>query len=283
MNMDKSVLLTGAAGFIGGVTATALEQAGWAVTRGVRSPRMLEHGSCHLDLDKPAALLAMANDVRFDAIVHLGAHIGWSGATEAEMFAPNVLATGCLAFLARQWNAQLLFASAAIVSGARTPQIGIGSPVVPDTAYARSKWLGEQLITASHAHHCILRIAGVFGSGGPSHLGINRAIDDAMNGMLPTQIGTGDALRNYIYVKDAARAIIYALQNQLEGTHLLAGSEVTPISRMLQEICDVFLPGRQPTKRNGQAAMNQVIEPSPCLPRTMGFHEALADIKDSRP
>lgn len=282
MDKAKSVLVTGATGFIGRATVAGLEQAGWAVTRGVRlSDRPLDNGSIHLDLARPAAILCLANDVHFDAIVHLGAHVGWSGATEAEMFVPNVLASGCLAFLASQWNAQLIFASAAIVCGVKTEMIDAGTPVAPDTAYAQSKWLGEQLIVASHVHHCILRVAGVFGSGGPAHLGLNRAIDGAMKGTPPTQYGSGSALRNYVYVKDVARAIVFALQDRVEGTHLLAGSEVMPVSQMLQEICNTFLPDQQPVINDGQEAMNQVIQPSPHLPKTRGFREALADIKET--
>ena len=282
MDKAKSVLVTGATGFIGRATVAGLEQAGWAVTRVVRSTdRSLENGEIYLDLAKPAAILALESCARFDAIVHLGANIGWSGATEAEMFVPNILSSGCLSFLASQWNAQLIYASAAIVCGVKTEMIDASTPVTPDTAYAQSKWLGEQLIVASHVHHCILRVAGVFGSGGPAHLGLNRAIDGAMKGIPPTQSGSGSALRNYVYVKDVAQAIVFALQERLEGTHLLAGSEVMSVGQMLQEICDTFLPGQQPARIDGQEAMNQVIEPSRHLPKTQGFREALADIKDT--
>ncbi|MEW6165096.1 MAG: NAD(P)-dependent oxidoreductase [Pseudomonadota bacterium] len=282
MDQAKSVLVTGATGFIGRATVVTLEQAGWRVSKGVRTSPAAS-GDIFLDLAQPAAILTLANEARFDAIVHLGAQVGLSDATEAEMFVPNVLASGCLAFLASQWQAHLIFASTAIVCGARTEMIDAGSPVVSDTAYAHTKWLGEQLLAASQAHHCILRVAGVFGPGGPAHLGLNRAIDGAMKGLPPTQVGAGHASRNYIYVKDVARAIAFALQGGLAGTHLLAGSEVMPVNEMLQEVCNTFLPGQRPLHKDGQEAKSQVIQPSPHLPKTRGFREALADIKDTRP
>jgi len=224
----------------------------------------------------------LENGARFDAIVHLGAHVGLSGATEAEMFAPNILATGCLAFLASQWNAHLVYASTAIVCGVKSEMIDASTPVSADTAYAQSKRLGEQLIEASHAPHCILRIGGVFGSNGPAHLGLNRAIDGALKGNPPIQSGSGAALRNYIYVKDVAEAIVFALQLRLEGTHFLAGSEITSISQMLQTVCDILLPGQQPAMAEWSEAMSQVIEPSMHLPKSRGFREALTDIKGTR-
>lgn len=250
------------------------------MTRGVRaSARSLEEGKIYLDLNNPAEILATENGARFDAIVHLGACIGWSGAMEAEMFAPNVLATGCLAFLASQWNAHLVYASTAIVCGVKSEKIDVTTPVNADTAYAKSKRLGEQLIEASHVPHCILRIGGVFGANGPAHLGLNRAIDGAMKGNPPTQSGSGFALRNYIYVKDVAEAIVFALHQHLEGTHLIAGYEVMPLNEMLQAICDTFLPGQKPVVADGPEVINQLIEPSKYFPKARGFCEALTDIK----
>jgi len=277
---SKSVLVTGATGFIGQATVASLRQSGWAVFRGSRSVvRLKTNDEIYLDLNDPVAILSLERSHRFDAIVHLGANIGWSGASEAEMFTPNVLATGCLTFLASRWNAHVIYASAAIVCGVKTEKIDVKTPTFADTAYAHSKLLGEQLLEASQAPHCILRIGGVFGVGGPRHLGLNRAIDEALNGQVPTQSGSGAALRNYIYVKDVAVAIVFALQQRIEGIHLLAGAEVTSVSQMLQEISLAFLNGRQPTITGGQETTNQVIESSHYLPKSRSFREALSDIK----
>ena len=277
----KVVLVTGATGFIGRATVSALVDAGLQITQGSRSAsEPLTEGVVHLDLSDPATLLALAKGPSFDAIVHLGTHVVWSGETESEMFVPNVLSTGCLAYLATLWGAHLIFASTAIVHGVRNEIIEPDSPASPDTAYAKSKWLGEQLLAASNAKHCVLRIAGVFGCDGPAHLGLNRAIDGAIKGEPPLQIGSGAALRNYVYVKDVAQAIVFAIQEQLEGTHLLAGHEVMPVSAMLQEICDIFSPGLHPVIKDGSQAMSQVIKTSASLPKTRGFREALIDIRE---
>jgi UDP-glucose 4-epimerase len=280
MVATKTVLVTGASGFIGRATVPALAAAGWQITRGSRlAGESLEKGVVFLDLSAPATLLALAKQVHFDVIVHLGAHVGLSGTAESEMFAPNVLSTGCLAYLATLWDAQLVFASTAIVHGVRRETIESDSPLCPDTAYANSKWLGEQLLAASSAHHCVLRIAGVFGCSGPAHLGLNCAIDSAIKGEPPVQIGSGGAVRNYVYVKDVAQAIVYAIQERLEGTHLLAGHELMPISAMLRAVCDLFLPDQQPVLKDGPEARSQAIKPSTYLPKTRGFRQALIDIQ----
>lgn len=280
MDAARAVLITGATGFIGRAAVAALADAGWQITQGARSAsETMAPGTVHLDLADPATILAFAKGQRCDAIVHLGARVGLSGEAESDMFAPNILATGCLAYLANLWGAHLIYASTAIVHGVRNEAINSESPVCADTAYAKSKWLGEQLLAASNAKHCVLRIAGVFGCDGPAHLGLNRAIEGAIKGEPPLQIGSGAALRNYVYVKDVAQAIVYALQESLTGTHLLAGHEVIPVGEMLRQVCDTLAPGLHPTIKDGAPAADQIVTPSVFLPKTRGFREALIDIR----
>ena len=281
MSVIRTVLITGATGFVGRATDAALADAGWKITQGARSMGVsVTPGVVHIDLADPITILALAQGPRYDAIVHLGAQIGWSGASESEMYAPNVLATGCLAYLAGLWDAHLIYASTAIVYGARNEAISSESPVCPDTAYAKSKWLGEQLLEASNARHCILRIAGVFGNNGPAHLGLNHAIEGAIKGEPPLQVGSGSALRNYVYVKDVAQAIVYALRVRAMGTHLLAGHEIISVGEMLKQVCDILAPGMHPVVKSGVQAMNQVVVPSAFLPKTRSFRASLIDIRE---
>lgn len=280
MRKTKSVLVTGGTGFIGRATMIALKNSGWKISRAIRaSSKDLKKGDISLDLTKPMDIFDLVNNFRFDAIVHLGAQVGWSGETSAEMFLPNIVSTGSLAFLAKQWDAHLVYASAAIVCGAKSSIVNSSSPINLDTDYARTKFLGEELIIASGCNHCILRIGGVFGADGPLHLGLNLAIINAIKGVLPIQIGHGSALRNYIYVQDVARSIVYSLQQGLQGTHLLAGSEVTSMNQMLKDLCSVFIDGRLPFCKDGPEATSKIIVPSKSLPKTLKFYDALVDIK----
>ena len=280
MSQIKTVLVTGSTGFIGRATFLALESEGWQVTQGSRL--LLEDmpkDYVHLDLADPLTVLALTKGHRFDAIVHIGAHVDCSGDAESAMFTPNILTTGCLAYLAKIWDAHIVYASTAIVHGVGAERIDCEAPICLDNPYAKSKWLGEQLIEASNAMHCILRIAGVFGNAGPSYLGLNRAISMVIKDEPPIQVGLGSAMRSYVYVKDVALAVCYALKHGLEGVHLLAGHEELSVSEMLEKVCQVLSPSLNPLCIDGIEAKNQVVKPSASLPKTRDFCEALIDIR----
>jgi len=275
-----SVLVTGASGFVGRVTVEVFIKAGWKVTRGQRNiPQAGLDGYLRLDLDDPIAVLKLADTNYFDAIVHLAAQVDLSGNSNHKMYVPNVLTTACLSELAKQWGSHVTFASSVSVYGVRNKHITGASSENPDTEYARTKWLGEQLFDAAETNNCALRIAGIFGRNGPDHLGLNQAIHGALEGNRPTVEGTGSALRNYVYVKDVADTIVYATEYQIIGKHLLAGNETLSVAQMLDSICSVFLPGQMPNKREGVEGINQVIRSSTDLPSTRTFMEALQDIK----
>ncbi len=282
MSPSKSVLVTGSTGFVGQATASALESASWHVVRSSRlNPSDNQSNVIHLDLADPSTVIALAKGPRYDAIVHIAAHVGWSDTDESVMYVTNVLSTGYLAHLANAWNAHIVYASAAIVHGVATEVIDSETPIFLDNSYAKSKWLGEELLKNSNARNCILRMSGVFGHKGPTHLGLNRAIEMAIKGISPKQIGKGNALRNYIYVKDVASAIAYALEHGLKGTHLLAGHEELSVCEMLKKICEVLAPSISPIMQNDIEAKNQLIKPSLDLPKTRSFIESLIDIRES--
>lgn len=280
---DLAVLVTGASGFVGRATVEALRSAGSRVTLGFRSPTRAGPDTVQLDLDDPERLLASLRGYRFDAIVHLAARIDLSTRNGADLYAPNVLATGCLAMLAARSRAHFVYTSTVMVHGARTAAIGPHAPIRPDTPYARSKWLGEKLVEASSARHCVLRVAGVFGVADDPLLGINRAIKAVRQGIAPRRIGSGGALRNYVYVRDAAAAIVSVLDSGIEGTHFLAARDALSIDEMLREICTTFLPGEQPIVVAGAESSDQLVEPSMSLPPTRSFRAALVDIRTRAP
>lgn len=275
-----TALVTGFSGFLGRHTVTALELDGWHVIRaGRQRPTGNDRASyVYLDLESPSSIANLELSQRPDVIIHLGAKVDFHPRSIGELYAANVLATGLLAHLATQCGGRIVFASTALIHGIRQERISIDEKVVPDTFYACSKHLAEKLIEASGVNSCVLRFGGLFGREGPDHLGINRAIDGALNGAAPTRVGEGSAKRNYLYVKDAARAVARAAAG-LVGTHLVAGSEILSIAEMLEEVCHGLAPDILPLFKAGSEAPDQIIVPSPDFGPSLSFRQAIADIR----
>jgi len=154
-----------------------------------------------------------------------------------------------------------LQASTIAVNGNNEKKYGVDTSLHPDTNYGKSKLYADELIQASGCNFTILRYGGIFGLNGPDHLGINSAINNSVEGTVPSLIGTGDAIRNYIYVKDAAQALVKCFEEEITGIHYLGGEEKT-IKSMLNDICDVFILGRKPEHIEGEEAVDQIIEKS---------------------
>lgn len=276
----NKILVTGATGFIGSAIAEKLVEEGFSVITTTRIQSEADGVSLvYMDLSKPESILNLVDDGCYDVIIHFGSRIGWSGESEEELFISNVIATGLLANIAFEAGARFIFSSAAMVCGVTTELITNKTPINPDTSYGKSKWLAEEMIRASGAKSCILRIGGVFGLNGPNHLGLNRAISGAIKQIVPQQYGSCNALRNYVYLWDVVEAVTHIIRNNIEGTHLIAGSEQNSVRLMLEEVCDVFMPGKRPEQHPGDDATNQLIVPSDDLPKTRNLRSALEDIR----
>lgn len=149
------------------------------------------------------------------------------------------------------------------------------SPEIPINTYGETKLLADQAIRLSQCKHTIVRFGGIFGKNGPKHLGINNAINDAISGKVPVVIGKGEALRNYIYVGDAAKLLMYCLENSIMGLHYAGSHESISIKQMLIDICDVYLDKVQPNYQDGGDSIDQITRVRLELPQTMSFKQAL--------
>ena len=276
--MRERVLITGAGGFIGSQFLRRLADTKWEVISLNRSSRTLKN-EVVLDFCDEDFYVKLNSLPRVDAVVHLGARIGWDGGSRSDLFVSNVLATAELARWSNKVGAYLIFASAAIICGLGNTYIKSDSKPKFDSDYGYSKWLAEELIRMSGVKHTIMRIGGAFGRNGPKHLSLNLSIDNALNGIRPIQYGVGNQKRNYIYVEDLADILLYCLENRIEGTHLVAGSNINTISEMLETICHILLPDKKPEYKAGDNGPDQIMEHSQALPKGRSFEDAICDLK----
>ena len=271
------VLLTGAAGFLGRATYTCLTQAGYKVIPAGHE-KAYYPDQIILDLEN-ATLKTMDRLPACDAIIHLASKVDFGQRFDEAIYKVNAIGSIMLAQVAKERGIKFIFSSMATVAGVAASFVSSSSPPSPDIPYALGKWITEKGIISMLEDFAILRFGGIFGLDGPSHLGLNNTIRNALNGELPQIKGSGNARRNYIYVKDAAKAIQYCVEGDIKGVHLIAGTEVLSIRKMLELVCSEYMMQGKPRLVGGAEAQDQIIEPSGIFPKTRTFVEALRDIK----
>lgn len=143
----------------------------------------------------------------YDVVIHLAAmaSIPRSLKSPRWTYKMNVAATQHLLNLKPK---KLVFASS-------------GSVVDPASPYAMSKLICEWLIEQTDTPHCILRLANVYGEGDNKS-----AIMHFSKTKRAIQInGDGSQVRNFVHVKDVARA--FKLAVDLEGKYVVAHETYT--------------------------------------------------------
>ena len=270
----RRVALIGATGFLGAATKVAFRTAGHHVTTVGRSVV----NDVRVDLAKTGEIPSALDQARCDSVVNCAAAVDWDAHVTPMMYAVNVLAPAIIAQWCCVTGARLIHVSSTLVYGARRKRVVATDNESADTAYARTKLVGDQAIQVSSAEATIVRFCGIFGADGPTHLGLNRAIRDAKACKPLSIVATGSARRNYIYVKDAADMLIELLDRSWSGVFVSGGSQTTAIREMVEIISSISGCGDSPAFVAGVEASDQIVEPSPGLPQTRTFRAACEDI-----
>jgi dTDP-glucose 4,6-dehydratase len=243
----QTVVITGAAGFIGSHLSDAFLDRGYAVV-GIDNlltgnPQNIEHLEGR-DFRMVEQDVARYIDVEgpVDWVLHWA-----SPASPADYlaFPIQTLKAGALGThnalgLARAKQATFVLASTSEVYGdpAEHPQPetywGHVNPIGPRGVYDEAKRFAEALTTAYHRHHGLrTRIVRIFNTYGPRmrlHDGraIPNFITQALRGEDVTVYGDGDQTRSFCYVSDLVRGIIALAESDLnEPVNLGNPAEMT--------------------------------------------------------
>lgn len=212
-----AVLVTGAAGLIGGAVGRALEARGDEV---VAVDRSASEDRVHIaDLGEVHRLYELTEGVT--AIVHCGAISG-------PMVAPhnphlvvqsNIVGTANILELARVRKVRRVVFCSSVTAFGNTPK---GLELVPEdvvlaptSVYGASKVAGEELVNAYSLKHGIdgvsLRIGWVYGPGRTTDCAIRTMILDAQAGR-KTRFPFGrDFYRQYVHIDDVSALLLAAL------------------------------------------------------------------------
>lgn len=238
----KVVAVTGAAGFIGGRLVSRLAGESCTILRVARSsaPPLTGAAATIVDIEGDVVARAVWNRVAAaDVIIHLAAQTSVAVADEdpGRDFCANVLPLRHLidACRARGRAPIVLFAGTVTEAGApsRLP-VNEDAPDDPLTTYDRHKLMAERELETAAARGDVrgatLRLANVYGPDAHGrredrHV-LNRMIRHAVDGQPLTVHGSGDNLRDYVFIDDVVDAFLMAAahSDRINARHFVIGS-----------------------------------------------------------
>jgi len=248
----KCVLLTGASGFIGShlMRRILAEPVRELIAFGRSEPAASDprvtfvRGELHA---VDARDWKNSGVDRIDVVFHLGAFVPKTAAENREVDAiteGNVISTQRLLDSLPSTVGAVVFASTLDVYG--RPDDGAPlqetSAIAPISLYGAAKYYCEHLLKALAAARgfglSILRYGHIYGPGeGAYSKFIPNAIRSMLAGQSPTITGDGSALRDYLYVTDAAEATVRSVSYEPGVTTL---NIVSGTSRSLAEVSAVL-------------------------------------------
>lgn len=249
----KAILVTGAGGLLGSEVVQGLVARGARVTalvREWRGPQPRTHACVPVDLGGPWDRSRLPSSL--DVVIHLAQSNRFRDfpAGADDLFGVNVGTVWRLLDHAREAGAtQFIYASSGGVYAAGVGHVAENSPIQgPEKlgAYLGSKMCGEILVQsyARFMATTIVRPFFIYGPGQKRAMLIPRLFDRVKDGE-PIQLQGAEGIRiNPIHVRDAALAMLAAVERPLSAAVNLAGPETLSI-RGVAEGFAAFL-GRTP-------------------------------------
>ncbi|MCB1984849.1 MAG: NAD(P)-dependent oxidoreductase [Burkholderiales bacterium] len=234
---DHTVIVFGASGFLGSHVADALSNAGYKVRLFDRSP------SPHLRKDQEM-IVGDIMDLQQVVDAVKGADIVYNFAAIAdideahnkpiETVTINVLGNTHVLEAARLANVRrFVFASSVYVYSES------------GSFYRASKQASERFTETYHdrygLEYNILRYGSLYGRRSDQRNGIYRMLHEAITHRSITYKGSGNAMREYIHVEDAARLSVQVLAQEYANRHLiLTGQEKMRIRDVMTMISEIM-------------------------------------------
>jgi nucleoside-diphosphate-sugar epimerase len=196
-----------------------------------------------LQADLGAELPDVVRGTRFAAVVHCAAHVTKDeDLARAKLYATNVRGTANLLAAIGDRAEHLVYISSLAVYAQAAAERAITETAEcePPTFYGASKLIGERMAQM----HCatigagltILRTHSLYGPGEIQARALPAFFNCALTGKPIYLAGMGRAKRNYVFVNDAADAVLTCLDARRFGIANVAGAQVFSLSELAHEV-----------------------------------------------
>jgi dihydroflavonol-4-reductase len=248
MKAGRRVLVTGAAGFIGGHLVNRLAAEGMRV-RAVDLnplPQWVDGGSVEahrVDIRDVAAMAALLEDV--DVVFHLASVHLEVHASESDFTEVNVEAVGAVVRASARAGVRRIVhtSSVGIFGHVEDPPAGEDAPTNPITPYERTKLAGErralEASERSGVEVVVVRPAWVYGPGCPR----TRKLLGALGKRRFFFVGDGSNLRHPVYIDEAVEGFVLAARagsSAAGRTFIIAGPRAMPLREMVDTAARVL-------------------------------------------
>ncbi|MGA8111208.1 MAG: NAD(P)-dependent oxidoreductase [Acidobacteriaceae bacterium] len=238
------VLLTGGAGFFGGILKRHLLANRWRVTSIDRVPDPSWHPNLTKfqgDLRDPVLINQVFRGARFDAVFHCAAVLAHGmSLDEADLWSSNVQATRMLAEACRSHGVPKLVFTSTNCLWASNPGHAIreDEPPAPVEIYGRSKLAAEEILGryARWLDVVILRCPTIIDRGRLGLLAI--LFEFIQDGKTVWVVGDGSNRYQFIYAEDLVRACLDAVEYNGSGVFHVGSANVEPLRDVYQAVID---------------------------------------------
>ncbi len=265
MREIKTAVITGATGMIGTALAQLLSTEGITVAACVRPGS--EKAARLLDLDKlytiDMDLEELGKEEAFDKIFHMVGkvdaffHLGWAGTfgeARDDMFLQNQNIRCVLdaSKLAKRLGCQVFVGAGSQAEYGRVTDgvsLSTDTPTFPENGYGIAKLAAGQmsriLCRELGICHIWMRILSIYGPWDTEKTMVMSAVDTWIRGGKPA-FSKGEQLWDYLYVKDAARALYLAAVLGKDGSiYPLGSGQVRKLKSYIKQIRDAVEPSAE--------------------------------------
>ncbi len=275
-------MVTGASGYLGRHTCSALVQAGYRVLGVVRSSegaKVVAHAGAEAVVAGPIESEKFPGSIRAEAhaVVHLAAHVHQQSIQSPKnadvYFQVNALGTEHAAKQASLLGATVfVMAGSVAVYGSVDPGTAIteSTPVVPESPYAKSKLLAEEkaehVLQGTSTQLKVLRLPMVYGKNAPGNF---QRLCKLIGRGLPLPLGAAVGERHFLYIDNFISALLVLLREPQRCPNVSLLSDDQSIT--VQELCEVIAHAQGKTARLFSAPKSLMRVASACIGQSSTF------------